>query len=251
MRAYPLLIVLLAALASAHAADETLRSTGKKGQKTALERPAEQSPRPGILGDIQLTQITLADAARMLSQVGKANVVVTGSIADKVVSLYLHDATVEDMVRNLCRAAGVWYRYDTSSKTYVIMSGSEYQKDLALVRDEQTKVFTLRHHNVVATANAVKGLFGSRVVLSIRSRRCPLRHWVVAIAPTLVVAKVAVVAVEIAQAAEQGIVAPAETMPTPAARVRVTPRAQEPIRAGARGLVTPWRITTRAAISEK
>lgn len=166
MRAYPLLFALLALHAPVQAADEMLRSTGKKGQKPGLERSADHSPRPGILGDIQLTQVSLADAARMLSQVGKANVVVTGSIADKVVSLYLHDATVEDMVRNLCRAAGIWYRYDTASKTYVIMSGNEYQKDLALVRDEQTKVFTLRHHNVVSTANAVKGLFGSRVVLA-------------------------------------------------------------------------------------
>lgn len=166
MRAYPLFFALLTLHAPVQAADEMLRSTAKKGQKPGLERPADHSPRPGILGDIQLTQVTLADAARMLSQVGKANVVVTGSIADKVVSLYLHDATVEDMVRNLCRAAGIWYRYDTASKTYVIMSGNEYQKDLALVRDEQTKVFTLRHHNVVATANAVKGLFGSRVVLA-------------------------------------------------------------------------------------
>lgn len=166
MKAYPLLIVLLALHAPTDAADEMLRPTGKKGQKPSLERAADHSPRPGVLGDIQLTQVSLADAARMLSQVGKANVVVTGSIADKVVSLYLHDATVEDMVRNLCRAAGIWYRYDVASKTYVIMSGNEYQKDLALVRDEQTKVFTLRHHNVVATANAIKGLFGSRVVLA-------------------------------------------------------------------------------------
>ena len=173
MRAYPLLFALLALQAPAQAADEMLRSTGKKGQKPVVERQLANAPRPGILGDIQLTQVTLADAARMLSQVGKANVVVTGSIADKVVSLYLHDATVEDMVRNLCRAAGIWYRYDTSSKTYVIMSGSEYQKDLALVRDEQTKVFTLRHHNVVATANAVKGLFGSRVMLAIPVEEMP------------------------------------------------------------------------------
>jgi general secretion pathway protein D len=173
MRAYPLLFALLALHAPTQAADEVLRSTVKSGKKSVLERPLANPPRPGILGDIQLTQVTLADAARMLSQVGKANVVVTGSIADKVVSLYLHDATVEDMVRNLCRAAGIWYRYDTSSKTYVIMSGNEYQKDLALVRDEQTKVFTLRHHNVVATANAVKGLFGNRVMLAIPVEEMP------------------------------------------------------------------------------
>lgn len=173
MRGYFLCFLLLVFQAPLHAASETLPPVGKKVKKPGQERPVEKPLKPGVLGDIQLTQVTLADAARMLSQVGKANVVVTGSIADKVVSLYLHDATVEDMVRNLCRAAGIWYRYDASSKAYVIMSGNEYQKDLALVRDEQTKVFTLRHHNVVATANAIKGLFGSRVVLSIPVEEMP------------------------------------------------------------------------------
>ena len=145
--------------------------TPHRGNKTPA---AVASPLPSsIIGDIQLTQVRLADAARMLSQVGNANVVVTGSVANQVVSLYLRDASVEDMVRNLCRAAGVWYRFDSSSKTYVVMSGAEYQKDLAIVRDEQTRVFTLRHHNVVATANAVKALFGGRVSLTVPVEEMP------------------------------------------------------------------------------
>lgn len=131
----------------------------------AAAAPATQEPATP-LGDIQLTQIRLDDAARLLSQVGKANVVVTGQVSEKIVSLYLRDATVADMVKNLCRAAGVWYRYDAGSKTYVIMSGEEYRKDLALVRDEKTRVFTLRHHNVVAAANAIRALFGARVALA-------------------------------------------------------------------------------------
>lgn len=160
-----ILLALFTLPALAQPAGEMPRSTRENGQKPATEKPAGNAS-SFVLGDIQLTQVTLSDAARMLSQVGKANVVVTGSIADKVVSLYLHNATVDDMVRNLCRAAGIWYRYDSSSKTYVIMSGSEYQKDLALVRDEQTQVFTLRHHNVVSTANAIKAVFGARVILA-------------------------------------------------------------------------------------
>jgi len=130
--------------------------------------PAKAPPRPatGVIGDIQLTRVRLEDVARLLSQVGQANVVVTSEVFDKVVSIYLRNARVEDMVRNVCRAAGVWYRKDADSDTYIIMSATEYQKDLAIVRDEKTRVFTLRHHNVVATANAVRALFGSRVALA-------------------------------------------------------------------------------------
>ncbi|MFT3848574.1 MAG: hypothetical protein QM739_07780 [Propionivibrio sp.] len=127
----------------------------------------------GSPGDIMLTQVRLDEAVRLLAQIGKANIVVTGKVSEQIVSLYLRNTTVNDMIRNLCRAAGVWYRYDTPSKTYIIMSGDEYQKDLAIVRDEQTQVFTLRHHNVVSTANAIKGLFGARVQLSAPVEEAP------------------------------------------------------------------------------
>ena len=53
------------------------------------------------------------------------------------------------------------------------MSAKEYQKDIEIVRDEKTKVFTLRHHNVVATANAIGALFGPRVVLGAPVEEAP------------------------------------------------------------------------------
>lgn len=137
------------------------------------KRPTPGALPPGVLGNIQLSKVRLEEIARLLSQVGNANVVVTSQVSDEVVSLYLKNASVDDMVRNVCRAAGVWYRYDTASKTYVIMSASEYQKDLAIVRDEKTQIFTLRHHNVVSTAHAIKALFGSRVALSVPVEEMP------------------------------------------------------------------------------
>lgn len=146
-------------------AQEVSPSAPEKSAAAVNAKAARKAP-ANLVGNIQLSQIRLDEVAKLLSQVGNANVVVTNSVADIVVSLYLREATADAMVRNLCRAAGVWYRYDGSSKTYVIMSAEEYQKDLAIVRDEKTQVFTLRHHNVVATANAIKGLFGTRVALA-------------------------------------------------------------------------------------
>lgn len=162
---FPLIVVAASLIAWPALAAENLKPP--VAQNKAPTRPtAEKAPAPGAIGNIQLSQIRLEEVARLLSQIGNANVVVTNKVSDLIVSLYLRDASVDDMVRNLCRAAGVWYRFDSTSKTYVIMSGEEYQKDLAIVRDEKTKVFTLRHHNVVSTANAIKGLFGQRVALS-------------------------------------------------------------------------------------
>lgn len=161
---FPLLVLAASLIALPALAQESPSPSSALGKKPP---PAATKQAPsGVLGNIQLSQIRLEEVARLLSQIGNANVVVTSKVADLTVSLYLRNASVDDMVRNLCRAAGVWYRFDSTSKTYVIMSGEEYQKDLAIVRDEKTQVFTLRHHNVVSTANAIKALFGTRVALS-------------------------------------------------------------------------------------
>jgi general secretion pathway protein D len=135
----------------------------------AKNPPAKASPAKAGAGnspgDVYLKQITLDEAAQFISQIGKTSIVVTSSVANKVVSLYLRDVDVEGMVKNLCRAAGVWYRYDSQTKAYILMNAQEYQQDIAITRDEITRDYVLRHHNVVSIANAIAALFGDRVNL--------------------------------------------------------------------------------------
>ncbi|MDR1889608.1 MAG: hypothetical protein LBQ81_09575 [Zoogloeaceae bacterium] len=132
-------------------------ATAKKG-KAALDAP----PGPG---DIYLRQVTLDEAAQLIARIGKTSIVVTESVSNKVVSLYLRDVNVEGMIKNLCRAAGIWYRFDSKNNTYVLMSGREYQQDIAITRDDITRTWVLRHHNVISIANAIQALFGARVSL--------------------------------------------------------------------------------------
>jgi general secretion pathway protein D len=128
-----------------------------------LVRPARNLG--GAPGDIFLRQVSLDEAARMISRITKSNIVVTSSVSSKIVSLYLNDVSVENMVKNLCRAAGIWYRYDSAAKVYVLMSDKEYRQDIAIARDEITRTYVLKHHNVVSIANAIQALFGNRVNL--------------------------------------------------------------------------------------
>ncbi|MCE1170381.1 MAG: hypothetical protein LWW84_03490 [Azovibrio sp.] len=125
----------------------------------ALAAPVKKQAGPG---DIYLSQVRLDEAARLISQIGKTSIVVTAKVSEQVVSLYLRDVNVEGMVKNLCRAAGVWYRFDPQTATYLLMSAEEYQRDVAITRDDITRSYVLRHHNVVAVAHAVKALFGTR-----------------------------------------------------------------------------------------
>ncbi|MDR0702501.1 MAG: DUF3438 family protein [Azoarcus sp.] len=138
----------------------------------ALALPASARPpvsaKPGAggsPGDVYFKQITLDEAAQFISQIGNTSIVVTSSVANKRVSLYLRDVDVDGMVRSLCRAAGVWHRYDAQTKAYILMDAKEYQQDIAITRDEITRSYVLRHHNVVSIANAIEALFGDRASL--------------------------------------------------------------------------------------
>lgn len=174
------LLFLLLFVFPAQAA-EPAAATGQTAP-AAVERsapqPAAKKPaaRPGMPpgearndarhpGDLYLRQVTLDDAAQLIARIGKTSIVVTGSVSGKVVSLYLRDVGVENMIKNLCRAAGVWYRHDPKGQVYILMSAQEYQQDIAIARDDITRSWVLKHHNVVSIANAVSALFGSRVSL--------------------------------------------------------------------------------------
>jgi general secretion pathway protein D len=138
------------------------QAEGKKPAAKPVANVVNEAPRPG---DIYLRQVSLDEAAQLIARIGRTSIVVTGSVANKVVSLYLRDVPIEGMVKNLCRAAGVWYRFDARTNTYLIMSAQEYQQDIAITRDDMTRIHVLKHHNVVSVANAIQALFGSRVEL--------------------------------------------------------------------------------------
>ncbi|MDR0736450.1 MAG: hypothetical protein LBF51_06425 [Zoogloeaceae bacterium] len=185
-----LLFLLLFVFPAQAAAQETGTAATVPAQKPAAEPPAppakteaqpekpekqKTAPKTGAQpekqsaarqpGDLYLRQVTLDEAAQLIARIGKTSIVVTGSVSGRVVSLYLRDVGIEGMVKNLCRAAGVWYRYDPQSKVYLLMSAQEYQQDIAISRDDVTRSWVLKHHNVVSIANAVSALFGARVAL--------------------------------------------------------------------------------------
>ncbi|MDR2625849.1 MAG: hypothetical protein LBC37_05910 [Zoogloeaceae bacterium] len=149
-------------------AGETPENTAEKTPDAPAKKgglPGKGGKKADAPGDLYLRQITLDEAAQIIAQVGRTSVVVSASVANRVVSLYLREAKVEHMVKNLCRAAGIWYRHDQETQTWILMSAKEFQEDLVIARDEVTRVWTLRHHNVVSLANAVRALLGARVAL--------------------------------------------------------------------------------------
>jgi general secretion pathway protein D len=118
------------------------------------------------LGNFDLRDVSVAEAIRLIAEVSGVNIVATRAVSDRQVSMYLRDATARGVIDTLARVNGLWYRYLEPSRTFILMSAEEFQRDASVFREEDTRTFRLKHHNVVAAANAVRALFGLRVRLS-------------------------------------------------------------------------------------
>jgi len=128
--------------------------------------PATQANPDALLGTIDLREVRINEVIRLVAEVSGVNVVATQAVGERELSLYLRNATARGVVDTVARVAGLWYRWRPETNTFLLMSAEEYQRDISVFREEETRVFRLRHHNVVAAANALRALFGTRVRLT-------------------------------------------------------------------------------------
>jgi general secretion pathway protein D len=114
----------------------------------------------------ELTDVRIDEALRLLSELGGVNAVATPAAAQvQVPSLLLQGVTVQEALETVCKLYDLWYRQDGS--VIRVMTAEEYQRDLTVVREPVTRVFSLLHPNPVAVAVAIRDLYGGRVRLSL------------------------------------------------------------------------------------
>jgi len=112
---------------------------------------------------IDLRQVPLSDAARILSEAGGLNVVSSVEAGKTIVSLYLTQVQARDAVEALCRSHNLWFREDDKSGIIRIHTPEEYKRDLGSFQEELTEVFDLRFPNANDVGRAIQDLYGSRV----------------------------------------------------------------------------------------
>lgn len=154
------LLCLSLSLPPAHAAPRLPAAP----KTAAMPAPARGPDAP--LGTFDLRDTRIHDVMRLVAELSGVNVVATEAVGARVLSLYLRDASARSVIDTVARISGLWYRYRAESGTYLLMTAEEYQRDISVFREEETRVFRLRHHNVVSAANALVALFGSRVELA-------------------------------------------------------------------------------------
>ena len=145
----------------------TAQETDESTESSDPPPPPEQFGADHVLKNFQLTNSTIVDAARLLSELSGVNIVATEEAGSKTVTLYLQNVRTEKAIEVMCRVADLWYRKDQDVEIYRILTTDEYQKDIVVHKEDITKVFTLLHENVISAATAVADLFGERVILSL------------------------------------------------------------------------------------
>lgn len=119
------------------------------------------------IAELEFKKTRLMDIIRVLSEDSVKNIIATPEAAEKEVSIFLKQVTLEQAIKAICRISDLWYRYDKEGKgTFRIMTKEEYSKDLVVGQDDDIRVFTLRNPNVIAIASAIEDLYGSRVEVS-------------------------------------------------------------------------------------
>lgn len=158
--------------AAAAAAARTARgaAAAASGPAPAAPSAAASAPVAGETGlaarmTLDLRQASVATALRLISEVSGHNVVATRAASEHELTLYLVSTTAGEALDAVTRAAGLWVLWRPQSRSYLVMTAEEYQRELTVFGEERTEVLRLRHHNVVAAANSLRALFGSRVLL--------------------------------------------------------------------------------------
>jgi general secretion pathway protein D len=117
------------------------------------------------LGDIDFKDISVVDAARVLSEVSNVNIIVSQEAENQSFSLFIRNTSVKDAIQSICKITGLWFDYDREAKVFMIMTEDQYRKNITVYSTEKTKVFNLRHQNILMAVNSIEGIFGERVVV--------------------------------------------------------------------------------------
>lgn len=116
---------------------------------------------------MEFRDTTVGEAIRLIARLSGVNIFATREAARREFSMTVTDTTVRGVVASIARVSGLSYNYDENANAFMLMTNEQFASDVVITRNAETKVFTLRHQNVVSAALVVQSLFGDRVSLNI------------------------------------------------------------------------------------
>lgn len=113
------------------------------------------------LEEIHIHDMTLGQATVMLTRMIGQNVVVSSSTRDTRVNVYLRNISARGAVEGLCRLNGLWYREDP--EMIRILAREEYEGELVIKSDEQTRLYYLKNASALGVADMIASLMPDQV----------------------------------------------------------------------------------------
>lgn len=153
-----LLLVSLSALA----ANDTPPAAGAASSRivrTEATRPE------AMIGKLEFKEAAMIDVIRALADMSGLNIVATDEAARKKVTVFLQDISVKEALDTISKNSGLWYRQERNGRTFRIMTTQEYQGDMVVYREDETRVFNLLHPNPTDVATTIGDIYGARVTM--------------------------------------------------------------------------------------
>jgi len=116
---------------------------------------------------LESANVPLGRLVRLLADQTGVNISTSDATAEKPVSIFLRNVTVDAAVEEICRTAGLWFRREAASRVIRITTMDEYAESLSSFREEITETFTLLYPNVIEVASVIYGLYPDRTLLSL------------------------------------------------------------------------------------
>ncbi|MEM9147268.1 MAG: hypothetical protein AAGC57_13835 [Pseudomonadota bacterium] len=134
----------------------------------AMAADAQQRPiSPGRVERLEFRESRVGEAVRLISEVSGINVFASNQAANVPIDITIRDTTVAAAVAAIARVAGLSQTFDRSANAFILLTPEEFAEEIVVLRDGQTRIFTLRHQNVVTAARVIENLYGERVELDL------------------------------------------------------------------------------------
>lgn len=137
------------------------------GAQPASAQGRETIPAGPLIESLEFRDTTVSEAVRLIAEFTGANVFATGEAGNLRVTMIVRDTNVRGAIASIARVTGLSYTYDRDTRAYLLLTNEQFANDIVITRDGDTRIFTLRHQNVVVAAQVIEALFGSRVELDL------------------------------------------------------------------------------------
>ncbi len=117
-----------------------------------------------IVEVFQFDKTPLSEILRLISEMTGQNVVATPEVQALPISIYLRNVTPILALEVICKTYNLWF--SEQDNIIRVMKVEEYGRELTLRRDEQTRVYNLKFASCYTVGEAIKNVFGSRVLLT-------------------------------------------------------------------------------------